>query len=54
MYIHLSSIYLSRLPAEERQLPTTVNPMCEVFPKGTKELSSCHKLKFSYPYIVAT
>ena len=36
------------MPAEERQLPTTVNPMCEVFPKGIiKELSFCHKLKFS-------
>jgi hypothetical protein len=24
-----------RLPSEERQMGSTVNPMCEVFPKGT-------------------
>ncbi|XP_023324723.1 innexin inx2 [Eurytemora carolleeae] len=31
-----------RLPAEERQLPTTVNPMCEVFPK----VATCNYVRY--------
>ena len=26
-----------RLPPEERQLPDAINPMCEVFPKGSDD-----------------
>jgi len=31
-----------RLPAEERQLPNTVNPMCEVFPK----VATCNYVRY--------
>ena len=34
IWVSLYNILHARLPPEERQLDTALNPMCEVFPKG--------------------
>ena len=32
--MYIIHMHIPRLPSEERMLQSTVNPMCEVFPKG--------------------